>query len=177
MVTVILVRHGPTKTSQNHDLIEGWSDTEITDEGKRSVVETFLKICDNYQVTAMKSSRLIRARQTAAIGEAILNVPLEFTTLLVERNFGLLEGKRWSEIMAEHGPEIRERDKTNTYDYRPWIGDSVEDVRRRLKQFELWMKRDYDNQIVVAVTHGGILRLLGFDVPWRASAEYKVLQW
>lgn len=177
MVTVILVRHGLTETSMNSDLIEGCSDTALVPEGRVQSQKTFLQIRDHYKVDAILASCLPRAKETAAIGEAILNVPLEFTTLLIERNFGLLEGRRWSEVVAQYGPEIRERDRNGTYDYRQWKGDSVEDVRRRLASLNAWVKKDYDNQTVVCVTHGGILRLFGFDVPWRASAEYKVVKW
>src|SRR3989344_7641229 len=140
MVSVIFVRHGLTKTSADADLIEGWSETVLTKEGCLQAQKTFLQIREHHRVDAIKSSRLPRAKETAAIGEAILNVPLEFTTLLVERNFGLLEGRRWSEVMAEHGPEIRERDKNSTYDYRPWKGDSAADMQKRLDLLKAWLK-------------------------------------
>lgn len=177
MVTVILLRHGQTASSQKHNLIESWSETRLTKDGQEQARVSANKIKANHSVAAIISSPIKRARETANIVSAILGVQFNCNMLLAERKFGELEGKTWDWVTAKYGKEIRERDQNSTYDYTPWKGDSVERVKNNIEFLKKYLKENFDNQTVVCVTHGGILRLLGFMVPWNASAEYKVVQW
>lgn len=177
MVTVILLRHGQTASSQNHNLIEGWSETPLTPEGQEQVRLAANKIKAHHQVERIFSSPIKRARETANIVSAILGVDFNCIMLLAERKFGDLEGKTWDWVTAKYGKEIRERDQNGAYDYTPWKGDSAERIRQNIEFLKNYLQERFDNKTVVCVTHGGILRMLGFMVPWNASAEYKVVQW
>jgi len=177
MVTIILLRHGETATSKNHDLIEGCSDTSLTDVGREQARQSALKIKQHYEVEAIFCSPLNRAIQTGNIVSSVFGHHLQLTSFLRERNFGELEGKKWSEVTKLYGPAIRAADRNGTYDYQRFKGDSVEGVQKRIKLLKDFLRLQYEDKNVICVTHGGIFRLLGFDVPWTAKAEYKIIQW
>lgn len=177
MVTVILLRHGQTATSQDHDLIEGCSDTSLTEVGRQQADRSAKKIRRHYEVAAIFSSPLPRAMQTGTIVASVLDINVQTSSFLQERNFGQLEGKTWSEVARVYGPSIREADRDGTYDYRRFGGGSADLIKKRLELLKEFLRFTYDDKTVVCITHGGIFRLLGFDVPWTASAEYKVVKW
>ncbi len=177
MVTVILLRPGRGGSGKNYNLIEGWSETPLTPEGKIQVRAAAMKIKEHHQVEAILCSPLRRARDSGAIVETVLDLPMQFNGLLAERKFGTLEGKTWDEATRLCGFDVRRRDRDGTYDYRPWKGDSADDIRGNIGYLKAHLRKYFDGRTVVCITHAGVLRLLGFEVPRTASAEYKVVQW
>jgi broad specificity phosphatase PhoE len=79
---------------------------------------------------------------------------------LRERNFGSLNGKTWDEVEAETGKDFRQLDIAMNYDYRPFGGESAEEVFARIKQFVRTAMRTQSSGDLVAVTHGGIIKVL-----------------
>ncbi len=83
---------------------------------------------------------------------------------LSERDFGSLSGKtlkEWDNFLPNH----TELEKMQTYDYRPFGGESVEQVRQRALSAILDIAENYDHKNIGIVTHNGIIRLLLFHFP------------
>lgn len=86
-----------------------------------------------------------------------LNIEIIYDERLRERNLGSLEGKKWDDF-DDLG--LRENDKNQTFDYRPYGGEDVEQVKSRVLECLKEIKEKNPDSKVLAVTSGGIIRLL-----------------
>ena len=148
------VRHGQTHLNKAGIANGRTMDDSLNEEGIEQAKKTLAEISNNY--TEIYSSDLLRAKQTAEILNQKLKLTIKYDKRLVERNMGSLTGKSWKEI----GLEISEIDKNQEYDYRPYGGESAEDVRKRLFSFIDEIIKNKKDQKILVVTHGGIIRLL-----------------
>lgn len=113
-----------------------------------------------YKFERIYSSPLQRAARTAEIINRDLHLQIDFRPELRERNFGSLAGKTWLEINSLVHVDMHEIDESLQYDYRPFGGESAEEVEHRLKEFvdELVLNRPCNAALVV--THYGIIELM-----------------
>ncbi len=148
------VRHGQTHSNKARVTSGQTMDDSLTPEGIEQAQKTLLEISKNY--TEIYSSDFLRAKQTAEILNKKLNLTIQYDARLRERDFGYLTGKPWEEI----GQDLRDIDKNQKYDYRPYGGESVEDVRKRLFSFIDEILSTKKDERILVVTHGGIIRLL-----------------
>jgi probable phosphoglycerate mutase len=153
----VVVRHGETEWNRE-GRYQGHLDSPLTLAGQ----ETSRALADRlarHSLTALYSSDLGRARQTAQMiaGRTGHDVLLE--ERLRERNLGILEGLTKSEVQQRYPEEYRR--------YRALQPDFVvprgESVRQRFAQvvscFEELAVR-HENGRVVVVTHGGALNAM-----------------
>lgn len=152
---LIFVRHG--ETDLNKELrLQGQRepDLALNDTGRSEIRNTRDTLVD--VPTKIFASPLTRTKETAhIIMERFPTVPLIFSDDLKERDFGSLSGKLRSEISAE----ILENDLEGRYDYRPFGGESIDDVILRIKNFLNALPLETD-EINFVVTHRGIIRIL-----------------
>ena len=85
------LRHGQTQTNVQ-DLIAGWGDTELTDLGRRQA-QSAAELLAKHPISAIYSSALKRARDTAQYVADRLQLPVTTIAELAERNWGVLEGQ------------------------------------------------------------------------------------
>ncbi|HUE75346.1 MAG TPA: histidine phosphatase family protein [Chloroflexota bacterium] len=86
----MLVRHGESKHNVEQRFA-GWTDSDLTDHGLAQAALTAKSISDRFQIDALYSSPLRRARHTAdLIGHATNREPIDESGLR-EINFGQLE--------------------------------------------------------------------------------------
>jgi len=85
------LRHGETQTNAQR-LVAGSLDTELTPAGRRQALEA-ADILANEPITAVYSSPLRRARDTAAPVAERLALPVTIVRELAERSWGVLEGQ------------------------------------------------------------------------------------
>ena len=109
---------------------------------------------------------LFRSEETAAmINQKLKNpIPILHDFRLRERDFGSLSGKspeEWAKIL----PNSAELEAMQMYDYRPFGGESVDDVRQRAISAILDIAENYDHKNIGIVTHNGVIRLLLFHFP------------
>jgi alpha-ribazole phosphatase len=149
------VRHGETENNTK-GVVTGHIDSPLNEEGIEQAQKTLSEISNNYQ--DLYSSDLIRCKQTAEILNQKLNLEIKYDARLRERDFGSLAGKKFSE-MDDTG-EMKHKDKNQQYDYRPYGGESVEDVKERLFSFIRDVKTHSKDKKILVVTSGGIIRLL-----------------
>jgi 2,3-bisphosphoglycerate-dependent phosphoglycerate mutase len=155
---IIAIRHGETATNAA-GLITGWNDEDLTEKGVAQAQEAATTLKAEFRFIV--SSPLRRAQHTAEIVAAAHPCKIVLDPNLRERNFGRLNGKTWEEIEAESGKPMRSIDiEQMAYDYRPWDGECVAEVTARVQEFLRQAPEIDGGRDLVAVTHGGIIKLL-----------------
>ena len=151
---LIVIRHGETILNKE-DRLQGCKGPNVglNDEGKRMVErlrEHILVMPDIIYASPLK-----RTQETAHLINMRFRLPIINTVALVERDFGTLSGKLRSEIDSK----LVESDLEGRYDYRPYGGESVNEVRRRVQGF-IDLLRSQREQTIMIVTHRGVIRIL-----------------
>jgi len=149
------VRHGQTESNAKRLMYGNW-DSPLTPEGVEAAMTTANEISQDFDL--IYSSDLGRAKHTAEILNKKLNLPINYDARLRERHFGSLEGTD----MLSTNKEMWQKDHVQEYNYRPWGGESMENVKERIMDFVSDMKKNSRDKKVLVVTHGGIMRLIYF---------------
>ncbi|SRR6266568_1760666 len=152
---IYLIRHGLTPLNKAKK-VNGEVDEPLAPEGieqAKAIVSVFPK-----SVTHIYSSPLLRAKQTTEIINSELNLPVTVSDELTEIRMGSLAGKSWKEI--DGGLELKKKHRTVQFDYRPYGGESVVDVKKRLLPFFKKINSKHGNHEALIVTHGGMIRLI-----------------
>lgn len=150
---IYFVRHGQTQYNIEKRFT-GQADVPLTEGGKQQARDLARDLPLDF--TMIYSSDRIRCKETAAILNEKLNAPVMYDERLRERNFGSLEGK----FRADVDPAIIEKDKNQQYDYRPYGGESADDVKSRVFSFIADLQKNYKDKKILVVTSGGVIRLL-----------------
>jgi len=169
---LIFVRHGETEANRTGRVAGQRLDEALNRNGLEQVGRLLSEIGTRH-FDIVFSSTLLRAKETAEAIARRFGKPILFSDDLRERDFGSLSGLTWEEMteQAGSGVDMKQVDFEQRYDYRPFGGESVDDVRKRLLRFRDHVKREYPGKSVLAVTHGGIIRLAchfqGGEINWR----------
>ncbi len=153
-----MVRHGQTDWNLQRR-IQGHTPTELNATGRAQAV--FLANWLSAQsFSAIWSSDLPRARQTAEIIGERLNLPVHTTTKLRERNLGAFEGKTWEEIRT-----IRAGSGGSPLEFgdlADWTGvpgvETDGDLWARAAAVIDELCADDAGTNILAVTHGGVIK-------------------
>src|SRR3990170_2078575 len=97
MLTIYLVRHGETELNKEYRFI-GTTDATLSDEGEEQAREV-RKQMSNIPLSAIYSSNLLRAAQTAEIIAVSRNIEIQVKHDLREIDFGRWEGLTYYEII------------------------------------------------------------------------------
>jgi 2,3-bisphosphoglycerate-dependent phosphoglycerate mutase len=154
---LFVFRHAET-TDNKRSIFSGWRDPDLTLKGlsqAREVAEQLEQEKIDYAFT----SHLQRARKTLKIVlEAHPDVPVFTDDRLIERCYGLLQGKSKTKVAAER-PEWFARVHRG-YDFPPPDGESIKMVEGRtlpfLAQLREWLRQHPGN--VAISCHGNSLR-------------------
>jgi len=177
---LLLVRHGESRGNLNGQW-QGWLDEPLTERGQdqaHRLTERLFQwsIENSVLISAVYSSTLTRAFQTASILAHKWGVPLVLDWRLRERDVGVLQGLTWSD-MEQRYPEVAQRirqrwtvpalpdgETTDQLTERVW--QAVGDVVSRANG-------SGPDEAVVVVSHGGSInaylnRLVGrsHDMPF-----------
>lgn len=163
--TLFFIRHGETISNKKR-IRQGVKIDDYLDTEGIKQIESLAKIVEKLDLDVLYTSYLRRAEESAAILNKDLKNPLPIfhDYRLRERDFGSLTGKtrdEWDQIL----PNNREAEKLQVYDYRPFGGESVEDVRQRGIGAILDIIENNSNKNVGIMTHNGIIRILLFHFP------------
>ncbi len=167
---IYLVRHG-----QNEDnargILNGHRDLPLTTLGISQAQETGNKIKEmGLQFDVVLSSPLVRAYRTAQIISECSNNPEPLILhSLIERDFGIMSGKRACDIEKMCGSEVIRTD-TVTYFISPVGAESFDDSVRRAKRVLSYLQSTYEHRDILLVSHGDFGKMLYaayYDVPWR----------
>ena len=163
--TIFFIRHGQTPSNEQGIQQGSQIDEPLSKSGKLQV-EAVAKIADYLNLDVLLTSYLHRAEETAIIIDKGLKkpVPVFYDERLKERDFGSLSGKtegEWDIILPNH----RDLEARQVYDYRPFGGEDVSDVRKRVMSAVLDIAQNYENKNIGVVTHAGVIRLMQFHFP------------
>ena len=155
---IIAVRHG--ETSWNADSrIQGQKDIELNETGRWQASRVG-KALKGEKISAVYSSDLGRAHETAKpIAEAagIAVIPNEG---LRERSFGIFEGKTFDEI-RETWPDHAHNWRKRLPEWAPPEGgESLLQLRARVTQTMQDLAARHPGEQIVVVAHGGVLDTL-----------------
>ena len=152
-----LVRHGETAWNAEQRM-QGHKDLPLSKEGVAQAEQA----ADHFSgksVSAIYSSDLQRAQQTAQPIATALNLAITTLPALRERNYGRCEGLIRSEVAsryAEDAHALRERDP----DYVLPGGESLRQHQRRILDCISQLAEKHGGETVIVVTHGGVLDLI-----------------
>jgi broad specificity phosphatase PhoE len=163
--TLYFIRHGET-SSNKKKIRQGVQIDDYLDTQGILQIQQITKLVEVLKLDILFTSYLKRAEETAALINKSLKEPITILHdfRLRERNFGSLSGKtqaEWDKVL----PNNKELETMQNYDYRPFGGESVEDVRQRAVSAILDMIENYDHKNIGIITHNGVIRLLLFHFP------------
>jgi probable phosphoglycerate mutase len=164
---VLAIRHG--ETAWNVDTrIQGQLDIPLNDTG-RWQAERLAKAVADEGITAVYSSDLLRAYQTAqAIGHAC-RLPIRTDTALRERGFGEFQGHTYKEI-AERWPEQSELWRKRDVDFQPGgSGESLRVFFERCVGVATRLAAAHPGETIALVAHGGVM-----DCFYRAASRLEL---
>jgi probable phosphoglycerate mutase len=155
---IIAVRHG--ETAWNVDArIQGQLDIGLNDTGRwqaRRVGEALAA----EEITAVYSSDLGRAHQTAQHISEVKGVPVIADEGLRERSFGIFEGKTFDEI-HETWPDHAHNWRKRIPEWQPPDGgESLLELRERVTRTMRELAARHPGEQIVIVAHGGVLDAL-----------------
>lgn len=148
-----LLRHGQTEWNIEGK-IQGKTDIPLNETGLRQA-RCLAEGMREREISAVYSSPLLRAAQTAEILAEEKGLSVSVLPELREVDFGLWEGRSWTEVDAEFHEDFR-RWEENPAEYMPTGGESRESCRERCRAaMEQILAGAVTDAAIVA--HGGIL--------------------
>ncbi len=153
MKTLLLIRHAHTEMAGRFC---GHSDPELSATGCQQLSEMVIQL-QPWALSAIYTSDLKRAVQTAEAIACHRNVPIELRTGLREINFGEWEGKSWEEI-EKSDPAAASAWLKEYPNKPPPGGEAFRDFEQRVRKELSAMAALAECGVVAAVTHAGFIR-------------------
>ena len=177
---VVFVRHAES-TGNAEGIWQGRADFDLSEEGgaqARRLSERF--DAEGFQPSHVYSSPQLRALGTAQIVAEPWPVSVVYWDDLMEVGVGIFEGLTWDEIVRKHPDAARGFEESRDW-YLVEGAEPSEDRRLRSRRaISTIMRRHTNEDSVLLVTHGGILRhllatLLGTNRIWGLAARNTAL--
>jgi len=154
---IVAIRHG--ETAWNVDTrIQGQLDVPLNDKGLWQADRLAAALADE-GITAVYSSDLQRAWQTAQPLAGQLGIVPRPEPQLRERAFGVFEGLTWAEIERDH-PEASERWRRRDPDFGPAGGETLVAFYARCVDCFTALAQRHPGEVLAVVAHGGVLDCL-----------------
>lgn len=163
---LLLVRHGQTTWNVERRVQGARPDVPLTELGRKQA-EAAAEALAHEPVTAVWSSDLERALDTAAPIAARHGIDVHATALLREQALGEMEGKLSSELVAQPVPEGE-----HIAEVRWGGGESALDVANRMALLVGELRRCFaPDDTVVLVSHGDAIQILRALLDGRTHRE------
>lgn len=156
---LFVVRHGETNWNR-YGRIQGHKNPGLNAVGRAQAEELEPRI-RQLAIEQILCSDLKRCKETAAILNSEVKLPMAYTKAFRERSFGKLEGRTWADVHAEFPnlkktwkvdskafPELDIEDDCQAFPNRVFMG-----LRKTAKLYKEL------NRILI-VTHGGVIKVL-----------------
>ena len=134
------LRHGETKETRK-GILQGQNETELTPAGRR-MAEAAAETLSAVPLASIYASPLKRAWDTASIVSLFTRAPIHPTPGLMERHWGVYQGRRKADRPADPSPETAEREE-----------DFIHRVAKAMDSIE-------GPSPVLVVAHSGVFRAL-----------------
>jgi broad specificity phosphatase PhoE len=157
---IVLVRHGQTDYNREGRWQGSGADVPLNDVGRAEAERVARALAARFdgRLAAIYTSDLERARGTARILAAQLGLEAIDEPALRELSHGRWEGLTHEEVLARW-PEEHAAYQADPYDVRRGGGDSYRDLEQRLWPALESIAERHRGERVVAVSHGGPIRL------------------
>ncbi|CAA9399136.1 MAG: Phosphoglycerate mutase family protein [uncultured Ramlibacter sp.] len=155
---IIAVRHGETSWNANAR-IQGQTDIGLNDTGRWQARRVGQALAGE-PISAVYSSDLGRAQETAQSIAEVTGIPVVPHEGLRERSFGMFEGKTFDEI-HETWPDHAQNWRKRIPEWEPPEGgESLVQLRARVTRTLEALASRHPGQQIVVVAHGGVLDAL-----------------
>ena len=164
-MTLLLLRHGESDGNAT-GRIQGWADFGLTELGRQQAEAAGRHLADS-GASALYSSPLRRARDTAVIVAEHTGLEIVDLPDLREYRFGEAQGLLWSEAQARFGFGGRDwgsggvPGEEGTSAFRDRVSQQVEELAQR-----------HATDVAIAVLHGGVVGALVSRLMGLADSEY-----
>jgi probable phosphoglycerate mutase len=155
---IIAVRHGETSWN-THARIQGQTDIGLNDTGRWQARRVGQALAGE-PITAVYSSDLERAHETAQSIAEVAGIPVVPHEGLRERSFGMFEGKTFDEIHQAWPDQAQNWRKRIPEWEPPEGGESLVQLRERVTRTLEALAARHPGQQIVVVAHGGVLDAL-----------------
>ena len=154
---LFLVRHGETQRNRERR-VQGRGDQALTDAGRKQAAAV-ARALSRENITALCSSPLKRAVETAEIIGAELRLPIQMAGNLAEADVGELDGLNSEEMQARYPDFMALWDRDPGNAVMPG-GESLAQVQERAWQTVQSLLRQHPQANVVAVSHNFTIETL-----------------
>ncbi|MGY1618976.1 histidine phosphatase family protein [Geodermatophilus sp. SYSU D00691] len=171
-----LVRHGESlgnvADAQAHERGTGRLDLDVRDpdvalsdtgrDQARALGRWLADLPAAERPTAVLSSPYERARTTAELAAAALDLPVRTDERLRERDLGAFDGMTGAGIREEYPDEARRRDLLGKFYYRPPGGESWADVALRVRSLLATEALRHDRERLLLVAHQAVIMVFRY---------------
>ncbi len=179
-----LLRHGLTSHTPERRF-SGRNDLALTEGGRAQIERAAARLATYASITAVLSSPLVRARESAEIVADALHLPVDVDEDLIELDFGDLEGLTSAEAQSAYPGQLSAF-RGSAAVPAPG-GESVSRVHERMDRFLARMRAAHEGRDVAVVTHMMPIKVLvcmALDVAlstvnriFLAPASLSIIEW
>ena len=167
-LTLLLARHGETDLNTG-DRWQGRIDAPLNAAGLAQGQRLASELPEG--IHAIVASPMLRARQTAEPAAQRLGLPLRLDADFRERDIGVFEGLTEAEA-AKRYPELAARHAAYRWDEEPPGAEATRAVVARVERGLQRLRSQHDNQTVLLVSHGFVVRCLRFLIDGLSEADF-----
>ena len=172
-----LIRHGQTDWNVR-GRIQGSSDTDLNEEGKKQAKELALELVKTkHDPEIIYASTQKRAKETAQIISKYLKIPYVTKKGLEEMNLGEWEGLSWEQVEERYQEEYQVWKNNRRYQNTP-NGESYQELLDRVLAAILEIiEENAEKEHILIVTHSAvIMSLLCYfsNTPFEDMLQFKI---
>ncbi len=158
---IYFVRHGHSEANMQRVISNRDLPHHLTDLGRQQA-EALAQSLADVPLTAVYSSPIVRALETAQIVAASKGLPVQIANALREPDCGIMEGRGDEEAWREHDRVIVEWVMLRLFDSRIEGGESYNDLRARFVPFveRLVAEHEETDHHLLLMAHGSLLYLM-----------------
>lgn len=163
---IIFTRHGESLANTLHIISNRDLPHPLTEIGRSQAAELAVKLMQRSElnfkpvIRGIYSSPVVRARETAEIVGAALNLAVNINQGLTEYDCGILEGRGDVDAWQEHNRFFHDWLEGRRRENAPAGGETFTQIRARMANFVDYLRQEYGQESeVLCVSHGGTLRL------------------
>lgn len=163
MTSLILLRHGRPLDVEGCCI--GHTDVALSPDGREAIERLALDwrargVEGVGEPTAIYSSDLLRARESASVLSRRWDLSVRHDTRLREMSFGAWDGKRWDDILSAESDRFREW-SDNWHTMAPPDGEALTHLEQRTRSWliEVVGGPSHASDCIVVVTHAGWIRV------------------
>lgn len=159
MLNIYITRHGETQWNQEGRL-QGWKNSPLTEKGMK-YASLLGKKLEDVPFQTIFSSPSGRAVQTAELIRSERKIPIEYVENLKEFNFGDWEGKTKEDIKQLNWEDYENFwKKPHLYNHRPHKGESLQNLKDRIKDALTEIVQKSENGNILIVSHAIAIRAM-----------------